>query len=230
MHRRTLLGSSLATVISSRLWGRLSEVSTDAGNQSLGGIPAEAVSVVYNAESSAESAAGKELQEFIRRMTGKSPKRHTESGEAAAGLRPAASATGRGAEDNGSLAPQAETALFLVGRTPATAQLISSGTIPDPGKKHPEAYLVRPFAAGKRKGLVFLGGTGIATLYAVYHYLEEYCGVGFFFDGDHISRREQVPVTGVDVFTQPRFPERMTMNLTLYWYATPWWEWEDWKR
>ncbi|MGD0500563.1 MAG: alpha-N-acetylglucosaminidase TIM-barrel domain-containing protein [Bryobacteraceae bacterium] len=34
---------------------------------------------------------------------------------------------------------------------------------------------------------------------------------------------------GVNISAQPYFNERMTMNLTLYWYFAPWWEWDDWR-
>jgi len=209
MRRRTFLGSSLACMIPSHVREQLWTAPGASPAQPQGEIAPEVVEIVYNSNSSAETAAGQELAEFIRRMSGKSPRliADAESG-----------GTGEG------------TVWFHVGRTRAAEQLISTGALSDPGKHHPEAYIVRPFGAGQEKRLAFLGGSGLATLYAVYHYLENYCGTGFFYDGDQVPRRDRLPVEGVSIFTQPRFQERMTMNLTLYWYSVPWWEWEDWKR
>lgn len=209
MRRRTFLGSSLACVIPSKMRERLFAAPMANPGRPLAEIAPESVTIVYNSRSSAETAAGQELAEFIRRMTGKNIR-----------LEPDAEA---GAMTKG-------TAWFHVGRTHAAEQLVSSGVLPDPRKTHPEAYIVRPSGAGEGERLVFLGASGLATLYAVYHYLEKYCGVGFFFDGDHVPRRDRLPVEGVSISTEPRFNERMTMNLTLHWYSTPWWDWEDWKK
>jgi alpha-N-acetylglucosaminidase len=118
---------------------------------------------------------------------------------------------------------------FLVGRTPLVEELLAAGKIEDPATEHSEAYLVRSIAAGWAPQVAFLGATGIATLYAVYHYLEKECGFGFYWDGDHIPRNDTVPVEGVNISAQPHFNERMCMNLTLYWYSVPWWDWDDWK-
>jgi len=209
MRRRTFLSSSLAPVMPRHMWGALSGAAMAGPEQSSAGIGAGAISIIYNAQSSAETAAGHELQKFIRQMTGANPQLW-EDGKSPEATRGSVS--------------------FQVGRTRATAKLISSGAIADPEAKHSEAYLVRSLGVGDGKRVIFLGGTGIATLYAVYHYLEKSCGIGFFFDGDRVPRREGIPVEGQDIFTQPYFGERMTMNLTLYWYSTPWWEWEDWEK
>ena len=209
MRRRTFLGSSLASVMPRHMWRTHSDAATADPERSSVGIDAGVISIVYNARSSAETAAGQELQKFIRQMTGTNPGLW-EDGKAPEATRGSVS--------------------FQVGRTRATTKLISSGAISDPGAKHSEAYLIHSLEAGEGKQVIFLGGTGIATLYAVYHYLEKFCGIGFFFDGDRVPRRERVPVEGLNVSTQPHFGERMTMNLTLYWYSTPWWEWEDWEK
>jgi alpha-N-acetylglucosaminidase len=126
--------------------------------------------------------------------------------------------------------PPDGTAIFMVGRTAATRSLIASGNLPDPAERKSEAYLVRSLPGQKPRQVVFLGGNGIATLYAVYHYLEECCGVGFYADGDHVPRCNLVPVSGIDISAAPWFQERWCMNLTLTWYSVPWWHWEDWQK
>lgn len=48
----------------------------------------------------------------------------------------------------------------------------------------------------------------IGLLYGVYHYLERQCGVGFFWDGDHVPHRASLPTDGVDDAELPRWPVR----------------------
>ena len=150
------------------------------------------LTICFNASSSVETAAAQELHKYISQITGKKPR-----------LIDAASPTNTAPDEW----------LFLVGRTPATAQLIDAGALSDPVRTNPEAYVVRSLPKSGNNKLVFLGGTGRATLYAVYHYLEGCCGVEFFQDGDHVPRRTLAPVTDLDLTARPYFSERMT-NLT----------------
>jgi hypothetical protein len=173
-----------------------------------GGVKPNDVVIVYNPKDSAEAAAAQELQSFLGRMTKVQPRIV--------------------AEDSRGNVSQATTR-FLVGRTPAMEELIASGKLEDPAKKNVEAYFVRFINSGGKTQVAFLGGSGIACLYAVYHYLEKNCGCGFYWDGDQVPHHETLPAQGVNISAQPHFSERMCMNLTLYWYSAPWWEWEDWK-
>lgn len=45
-------------------------------------------------------------------------------------------------------------------------------------------------------------------LYGVYDYLEQDCGVGFFWDGEYIPQRSDLPVEGIDRAEIPRWPRR----------------------
>lgn len=166
------------------------------------------IRIVHDSSSSSESLAAEELVRYIERMTGVRPDLHDES-------KPAPASPGAGT--------------ILVGRTRATARLLASGALPDPARENAEAYLVRSVPDGGGQ-LVLLGATPIATWFAVYHYLEHCCGVGFFADGDQVPRRDALPFHGISQSTAPRFSERMAMNLTIYWYSAPWWDWDDWRR
>jgi alpha-N-acetylglucosaminidase len=172
------------------------------------GVGARDITIVYNSNDSAETAAARELQSFIERMTRVQPRLAAETSREIS---------------------EPSTTLFLVGRTPSTEELISSGKLADPAKNNSEAYVVQSVMAAGKPQVAFLGGTGIATLYAIYHYLEKACDCGFYWDGDHVPRRETLPVQDIHILAQPHFLERMCMNLTLYWYSVPWWEWEDWR-
>jgi alpha-N-acetylglucosaminidase len=173
------------------------------------GVKPEAVSIVYNPDSTPEVAAAQELRDFVHRMTGQEPRMQAGADEAQC---------------------PADAIWMVVGRTRLTKRWVESGVLADPATKHPEAYVVRSLAKPLGQYVVFLGGTGIATLYSVYHYLEDACEMGFFWDGDHVPHRGLIPVNDLDLTAQPHFRERMYMNLCLYWYSTPWWDWEDWRQ
>ena len=207
MRRRNFLATALSPLVANgaSAWANLAGPQVAHPGE---GIGLRDIYIDGNRNDSAEAVATAELRDFLRRMT---------SGH---------SASGAAEESSSDRAP----VRFLVGRTPATEQLIAAGKIADPAKKNPEAYIVRALEDGGKTKVVFLGGTGIATLYAVYHYLEQYCGCGFYWDGDHVPRRATLPAKGVDLAAQPWFRERMFLNLPLYWYSAPWWEWKDWKQ
>jgi alpha-N-acetylglucosaminidase len=207
MRRRNFLAASLSSLVPSvaAAWTIKSDA---AAAHPEGGLKPHDLVIVYNSKDPAEAAAAQELQSFLSRMTKVQPRVVAEDSPADAG---------KGATR------------FLVGRTPRMEQLISSGKIEDPAKKNGEAYIVQSIDAGGGADVAFLGGTGISTLYAVYHYLEKNCGCGFYWDGDQVPHRETLPAQGIHISAQPHFSERMCMNLTLYRYSTPWWDWDDWK-
>ena len=211
MQRRNFLAATLSSMVPSGVsaWTIKSDAHTGAvAGRSEGEVRSNDIIIVNNSNDSAEAAAAQELRSFVERMTKVQPGMAAETPQG----------------DAGRVVTQ-----FLVGRTPAMEELISSGKLEDPAKKNAEAYVVRSVISGGKPHVAFLGGTGIATLYAVYHYLEKICGCGFYWDGDHVPHRETLPVQNINISAQPYFRERMCMNLTLYWYSVPWWEWGDWK-
>ncbi len=208
MRRRNFLAATLSPLVSNGVsaWGSEPDTQTVTPQQ---GVRLHEIYIEGNRKDSAESVASGTLWEFLRRLTLDHPD----------------FTIGPNFDWN----PDSATTHFLVGRTPATEELISQGKLEDPAHRNPEAYVVRAVNSGGKTKVAFLGGTGIATLYAVYHYLEKYCGCGFYWDGDHVPRRETLPARGVNITAEPYFRERMCMNLTHYWYTAPWWEWQDWK-
>ena len=120
------------------------------------GVPADTISIVYNSKCSAEAAAAQELAKFLRSMTGANPRVLEERIQTQAG----------------------SDWLMLVGRTQRTVRCVASGRLPDPAEKNPEAYVIRFLNPPDGKTVAFLGGTGIATLYAVDQHPEKYCGIG----------------------------------------------------
>jgi hypothetical protein len=181
MRRRNFLAASLSSLVPSvaAAWTIKSDA---AAAHPEGGLKPHDLVIVYNSKDPAEAAAAQELQSFLSRMTKVQPRVVAEDSPADAG---------KGATR------------FLVGRTPRMEQLISSGKIEDPAKKNGEAYVVQSIDAGGRADVAFLGGTGISTLYAVYHYLEKICGCGFYWDGDQVPHRESLPAQSIHISAQP---------------------------
>jgi len=61
----------------------------------------------------------------------------------------------------------------------------------------------------------------IGLLYGVYEYLETCCGVGFFWDGDHVPKRSALPIGDIDIAQAPRWPVRH-FGLSSCWGLAKW--------
>lgn len=119
-----------------------------------------------------------------------------------------------------------------VGRTGATRSLMDQGVLHLPNDLGEEGFLIRSLRDGGRKYLIIRGASPRATLYAVYHYLEKCCRVGFFADGEQVPRLERIPAEGLDLVERPRWPMReymMDCEYTSYWWGPEEWKQEvDW--
>jgi len=85
------------------------------------------------------------------------------------------------------------------------------------------------------KDLVMLAGyASIGSMYAVYDFLENFCGVGFFPDGDKIPQRDALDFGEIDYIRRPRFRYRMYHNHPNW--SRPFvncvrlWPFEEWKK
>ncbi len=58
------------------------------------------------------------------------------------------------------------------------------------------------------KGLEIAGANGRSVFYAVYDFLERRAGCRWFWDGDVVPRREEIPLEGLDVREKSRFEYR----------------------
>ncbi len=117
--------------------------------------------------------------------------------------------------------------VVTVGRNAVTEALERKGLVQLPADSGSEGFVVRSVNADGIKYLVLLGGSPRATLYAVYHYLERVCGVGFFGDGEHIPKLDSLPIDGINISERPRFPFREYMMDCEY--TSYWWDWGEWK-
>ncbi len=78
--------------------------------------------------------------------------------------------------------------------------------------------------------LVLGGSTDRATLYAVYHFLENVCKCGFFEDGDYIPKKKIISMPNLDIVERPYFPARQSIQGCALFYSMAWWNWNDWKQ
>jgi alpha-N-acetylglucosaminidase len=116
----------------------------------------------------------------------------------------------------------------LVGHTGATRSLADQGVLRVPGDLGEDGFLIRSLQDGGQRYLVLLGASPRATLYAVYHYLEKSCRVGFFSDGERVPRLDRMPTDGLDLTERPRWPMREYMMDCEY--TSYWWGHEEWKQ
>ncbi|MBQ0006598.1 MAG: hypothetical protein KBS57_04245 [Alistipes sp.] len=71
-----------------------------------------------------------------------------------------------------------------------------------------DSYSITSVSDGGRKYLFLAGGSGRATLYAVYDFFEREAGCQWFWDGDIIPQMDSIPMEGIDVLEVPRFQYR----------------------
>ncbi len=94
-------------------------------------------------------------------------------------------------------------------------------------------YCIRSYVQNGRKVLILAGGRGRSTLYAVYDYFERFVGCHYFWDGDVIPHKEDIPMDGIDVSQSPRFEFRGLRYFAhrgLKRFQAEHWSFEDWKQ
>ena len=128
--------------------------------------------------------------------------------------------------------PSART-LILVGRAethPLIARLVGQKKIAlsktSPGG---DGFVIKRVAEGSKTFLVLGGSSERGVLYAVYELLSRW-GVGFFWDGEFIPRRDSLNVPALDLVERPRFRIRQYLQGCAFSYSTPHWGLEEWKR
>jgi len=97
-----------------------------------------------------------------------------------------------------------------------------------------QGFRIKTIEEDGRKWLLLCGRKPIGAMYAVYHYLETYCGVGFFVDGERIPQQEALPFGEIDDQVKPHFEHRGYLvhpNWTRpYVHCCRLWSFADWKR
>ncbi|MBB75504.1 MAG: hypothetical protein CMJ75_13440 [Planctomycetaceae bacterium] len=78
--------------------------------------------------------------------------------------------------------------------------------------------------------LILSGFRGRAQMYAVYDFLEQDCGVGYFWDGDQVPQQSTLRVPAPQRAERPYFSRRMAPNACSYVYSSQYWGVDEWKR
>lgn len=94
-------------------------------------------------------------------------------------------------------------------------------------------YSIKSYKNNGRNIIVLAGGRGRSTIYSVYAYFEKYCGCNYFWDGDVIPKREEIPFENLDVIESPRFEYRGLRYFAhrgLKRFKAEQWTFEDWKQ
>jgi hypothetical protein len=116
---------------------------------------------------------------------------------------------------------------------PVVHELIRGGALENLGIMYGgDAYCIRTLPHGARRHLILAGGSGRATIYAVYDFFRRQAGAEYFWDGDVIPRRDQIDWDGLDVRQSPRFDYRGLRYFAhrgLHRFQAEHWDLDDWK-
>ena len=89
-----------------------------------------------------------------------------------------------------------------------------------------DGYIIRT----TKLGLILTGSAVHSCLYAVYHLLRDFCGCGFFEDGDRIPNAKTIAVPELDIHERPFFTYRKYLMAGNEMYGTRWWDFGEWKK
>ena len=96
-----------------------------------------------------------------------------------------------------------------------------------------DSYCIKTFNINGRKVLLLAGGRGRSTIYAVYDYFERFADCHYFWDGDVIPHRQELPLENIDINETPRFQYRGLRYFAhrgLKRYQAEHWSLDDWKQ
>jgi len=124
--------------------------------------------------------------------------------------------------------PEGANVVVSIGSSAVINSLVNSGLIKIPENLGQEGFIVKSIETNGKKYLILYGGGPRGTLYAVYHYLETICKVGFFWDGERIPKFERIPIEGIDIVERPRFADRQ--YFMSFEYTTYCWDWQRWQK
>jgi hypothetical protein len=103
-----------------------------------------------------------------------------------------------------------------------------------------EGGLIKSAVVGTKPIVLLVGKTWTGTCHAVYSFLEQELGVGFFIDGDHVPKLDKLTLSGIDrkeiprvgirgLFYHPTWPHPHA-NCCRLWSFDKWKQYIDWMR
>ena len=114
-----------------------------------------------------------------------------------------------------------------------TEQLISLNLDSLPIRYSTDDYCIQSHKDNGRNVLILAGGRGRSTLYAVYGYFERFADCHYFWDGDIIPPKDNLPLENINVAESPRFEYRGIRYFAhrgLKRFQAEHWDLSDWKR
>jgi len=124
--------------------------------------------------------------------------------------------------------------IILIGRgetNPAIKELCDKGIIRlSSGYPGLDGFIIKSLNDQNKNYLILGGSRDRGTLYAVYHFLENFCKVGFFWDGERIAEIKTIRLNGINLAERPRFAIRQYLQGGPFSYTTNYWDWKDWKK
>jgi len=88
----------------------------------------------------------------------------------------------------------------------------------DDPQRRQDGFVIRSAGRGR---VEIAAERPIGLLYGAYTYLEDCCGVGFFWDGDYVPQRSDLPTADLRIAQVPRWPLRH-FNFAFGWGLTKW--------
>ena len=124
--------------------------------------------------------------------------------------------------------------IILVGRPETNERIkeLSSRGLVKVSPSYPglDGFVIKTVLADNKNYLVLSGSMDRGTLYAAYNLLENFCGVGFFWDGEYVPKETNITFANIDITEKPRFSYRHYMQGCAFSYTTNYWDVDDWKR
>ena len=97
-----------------------------------------------------------------------------------------------------------------------------------------DGFVITTASDEDKRYLILAGRGGRGTLYSVYYYLETFCKVGFFADGERIPEIGEIPFSDINIVEEPKFSYRMFRGSAgvrgVKLYQSMLWDFNDWKR
>jgi len=96
-----------------------------------------------------------------------------------------------------------------------------------------DGFIVKQVQSDGNDCLVLGGSVDRGTLYATYDFLERFCGVGFFQDGERIPKAQDISIKNANVTQRPFFEDRSHSCWNAHWilprYSSRFWKLDDFK-
>ncbi|MEE3373416.1 MAG: alpha-N-acetylglucosaminidase TIM-barrel domain-containing protein [Planctomycetota bacterium] len=136
--------------------------------------------------------------------------------------------------ETGPVSVHKDSTRILIGSPQSHAQirhLVGEGVVElERGAMGVDGFAIKHAVHEGYQYLILSGCRGRSYMYAVYDFLEQECGVGYFWDGDQVPQQSTLRVSVSQRTERPYFKRRMAPNACSYVYSSQYWGVDEWKR